>query len=52
MELEDALVDSIKLILEFTLAFSVSRLVERMILTCLKAFWDRVVLYTWGVMAR
>jgi hypothetical protein len=52
MELEDALVDSIKLILEFTLAFSVSRLVERMIIACAKAFWDRVVLWGWAVIAR
>jgi hypothetical protein len=44
--------DSLKLILEFTLAFSVSRLVERMILTCAKAFWDRVVLWGWAVIAR
>jgi hypothetical protein len=44
--------DSIKLILEFTLAFSVSRLVERMFLTCAKAFWNRVVLWGWAVIAR
>jgi hypothetical protein len=40
-----------KLILEFALALTVSRLAERMILTCAKAFWNRVVLYTWGVRA-
>jgi hypothetical protein len=41
-----------KLILEFALALTVSRLAERMILTCAKSFWNRVVLWGWAVIAR
>jgi hypothetical protein len=45
-------VEILKLIIEFALALTVSRLAERMILTCAKAFWNRVVLWGWAVIAR